>query len=204
MSPRRCFLEPVPQIAQAAGLLSAAANAHFECNSDRAAALIREADLPEIGVWYRRIVGPFNVDIHGTPPKSVTLLPTSERKKPRMPVAAVRKQVLERDGYYCRFCESPVLPKDVISALARVYPDHARWSLVASEQHTFFQAMTLQYDHVFPHSRGGDSSVANIVITCAACNYGRINWTLEEVNLIDPRTRPARGGDWDGMRVCGH
>jgi len=35
------------------------------------------------------------------------------------------------------------------------------------------------------HSRGGDNSFENMVITCAPCNYARMEFTLEELGLLD-------------------
>jgi 5-methylcytosine-specific restriction endonuclease McrA len=62
-----------------------------------------------------------------------------------------------------------------------------------------FQAMSIQYDHVLPHARGGDSSLENMVITCAVCNYGRMSYTVGEAGLIDPRTQPIKVSAWDGL-----
>jgi 5-methylcytosine-specific restriction endonuclease McrA len=196
---RRCLLEPVPQLLVAANLLTEAVAAH--CGGDKrdAARLLLASDFAEIGAWYRTIVGPLNPDVHGRPPNP-PLLPLNERKQPRMPTAETKRTIIARDGTHCRFCESPVIPKDVILAISREYPQEGCWSTVAAEQHRFFQAMTLQFDHVMPHSRGGDSSAENVVITCAACNYGRINWTVAEVALIDPRTMPIKKTLWDGLR----
>jgi hypothetical protein len=63
--------------------------------------------------------------------------------------------------------------------------------------------MRLQFDHLLPDSRGGETTLENLVITCAPCNYGHHHFTLEEIGLIDPRTAPAhdrRGMDsWDGL-----
>ena len=56
-----------------------------------------------------------------------------------------------------------------------------------------------QFDHVLPHARGGDNSLENVVPTCAGCNYGRASMTLEEVGLLDPRTRPPKQAEWDGL-----
>jgi hypothetical protein len=52
---------------------------------------------------------------------------------------------------------------------------------------------------VLPHSRGGDNSIDNVVVTCAPCNYGRMQWTLDEVGLIDPRKVPIQKTAWDGL-----
>jgi hypothetical protein len=62
-----------------------------------------------------------------------------------------------------------------------------------------FKAMWLQYDHLLTHARSGNNDLENIVITCAPCNYGRWNRTVEEVGLIDPRTREPVRSAWDGL-----
>jgi 5-methylcytosine-specific restriction endonuclease McrA len=59
--------------------------------------------------------------------------------------------------------------------------------------------MWMQFDHILPHSRGGDNTMDNVVVTCAPCNFGRAERTLEEVGLMDPRQRPPEGTSWDGL-----
>ena len=49
--------------------------------------------------------------------------------------------------------------------------------------------MWAQYDHLVPHARRGTNELGNLVITCAPCNFGRMEHCLEDVGLIDPRTR---------------
>lgn len=198
---RRCYLAPAPEIREGAALLAQAVAAHKRGDRQDAARLILAADFEQIGEWFRTIVGPYQPAIHGERPKTLNppVLPEDQRKPPRMPTAETRKAVLARDGHHCRFCDSPVISKQVILAMSKAYPTEARWSNIASEQHRFFQAMTLQYDHVLPHSRGGESGADNIVITCAACNYGRISWTVEEAGLLDPRNNPIVVSDWDGL-----
>jgi hypothetical protein len=114
--------------------------------------------------------------------------------------SADKRVIVERDGFHCRFCEMPVVPKETIKSIARLYPNVAPWTDIADEQHRFFQAANLQYDHIVPHSRGGESSVRNMVVTCAVCNYGRMSNTLEESLLLDPREFPIRRSDWDGLQ----
>ena len=43
--------------------------------------------------------------------------------------------------------------------------------------------MWLQFDHLLPNQGGGDSKLDNVVVTCAPCNFGRMDHTLEEVGL---------------------
>ena len=74
-----------------------------------------------------------------------------------------------------------------------VYPEALPWGRTNLTQHAAFQAMWVQYDHLLAHARGGDNSMENMVVTCGPCNFGRVEYTLEELGLIDPRTRePVR------------
>jgi 5-methylcytosine-specific restriction endonuclease McrA len=59
--------------------------------------------------------------------------------------------------------------------------------------------MWVQYDHLIAHSRGGDHDLTNMVVTCAPCNYGRMQYTLEEAYLFNPLEREPRQGTWDGL-----
>lgn len=199
---RRCLLQPPSQVWLASEQLLEATRLHNAGDRQGAAECFRAADLAVIGDWFKKVVGPYDQNIHGprptvlNPPK----LPVHERKRPRMVSSAGNRAIVVRDGYHCRFCEMPVLPKDTIKSIARSYPDDAPWTDIAAEQHRFFQAANMQYDHIVPHSRGGESSITNLVITCAVCNYGRMSNTLEESLLLDPREFPVRRTDWDGLQ----
>lgn len=116
-----------------------------------------------------------------------------------MPTAAEKAKLIDRFGHRCAFCGIPVIRKEIRVAFSRRYPDAAYWGHTNPTQHAAFQCMWLQFDHALPHSRGGDNSVENVLITCAPCNYGRMQWTLEEVGLIDPRGIPILKTDWDGL-----
>jgi 5-methylcytosine-specific restriction endonuclease McrA len=59
--------------------------------------------------------------------------------------------------------------------------------------------MQAHYDHILPHSRGGNCDMANLVIACGPCNYGRGNHTLDEMRLTDPFVREPTRSDWDGL-----
>ena len=80
-----------------------------------------------------------------------------------------------------------------------IYPDALPWGRKNIEQHAAFQAMWVQYDHLVPHASRGTNDLENIVITCGPCNFGRMNYSLEEVGLIDPRTREPVRSNWDGL-----
>ncbi len=197
---RRCLLDPVEEIFKAARLLSLAADAHLFGDLQRADGLIRRADDDAVRQWTEALWGQQAAGIHryrevpGSPP-AVT---AAARTGSETPTADVRRAVIARDGYHCRFCGVPVVGAKVRQAIRAVYPEALPWGSTNPSQHAAFQCMNLQFDHVIPYSRGGPTSLENLVVTCAPCNFGRGSWTVEEVGLIDPRTVPVGDGAWDG------
>jgi hypothetical protein len=201
LSPRRCLLEPIQEILEAARLLDQAANAHLVGDTRLAQALIRQADMPAIAGWTDSIWGRHNQDVlrirmvAGAPP----VLPLAERPRPRAPTSEAKRAIVKRDGYHCRFCGIAVIDKTIRTLLRGAYPDALRWGRSNAEQHAAFQCMWLQYDHVLPNGRGGASSEDNLVVTCAPCNFGRMERTLDEVGLKDPRLNDIKPSKWDGL-----
>ena len=199
---KRCFSEPIAEIFEASRLLDAAVSAHALAKRDLAEELIRLADIPAIGEWTNSIWGPGGpwsrpLKLENQPP----FLPEDQRFTTRMPNKSEKAALISRDGYRCRFCQTPLVRKETRDAIRSVYPSALRWgeSNKNSEQHTAFQAMWLQYDHVVPHSRGGTNEASNLLITCAPCNYGRWHFTIDEVGLLDPRDFEIRPSRWEGL-----
>lgn len=206
MTIRPCLRTPIAEIYEAADLLSAAVDAHISGNPKEAARLISLADISSIrefteSVWGAGArIGHGFVTIEGSPP-SFSL---SDRPLPRMPIASTKRAVIERDGYHCRFCEMPVIPAAVRKRIQGCYPHELSWGRANSTQHAAFQCMWLQFDHVVPNSRGGSSDLDNVVVTCAPCNFGRMEMTLGEAMLLHPLSRPDRSrwrgfSGWDGL-----
>ena len=104
----------------------------------------------------------------------------------RMPTAAEKALLHQRDGHHCRFCGIPVIRAEVRKRMKAAYPQALSWATRNTECHAAFQAMWAQYDHVVPFNRGGLNDLENLVITCAPCNFGRMQYTLDEVGLLDP------------------
>ncbi len=198
--PRTCLRDPIPEIAVAALLLESAIQAHLMGDADLVNELIRRANMPVIRDWTESLWGGNRPYVHyravqDAPPS----IPKEQRVKLRMPTLAEKHALHIRDGYHCRFCGIPVIRKEVRERIRMAYPEALSWGSRNIDQHAAFQAMWLQYDHLLPHARGGDNSLENIVITCAPCNFGRMNWTLDEVGLIDPRTREPVHSSWTGL-----
>ena len=200
MKLRTCLRDPIPEIEEAAHHLDAAVSAHLAGQSQLAGELIRLADMPAIRGWTESLWGgnsPYVV-LRAVSDAPISQ-PNDKRVKERMPTEAGMLKLHQRDGYHCRFCGIPVIRAETRKRIRKVYPDALPWGSRNIDQHAAFQAMWLQYDHLSPHAQGGTNDLENIVITCAPCNYGRMNHTLEEVGLIDPRTREPIKSKWNGL-----
>ncbi len=197
---RECIRAPIPEIGEAARLLSEAVSAHLKGNSVQAETLIAKSDMPIIRDWTESIWGthsPF-ISVRSLP-NALPTLKKSDRIKIRMPSAHEKQALRNRDGFHCRFCGVHLIRKEVRQALKLLYPNAVLWGRKNIEQHAALQAMWLQYDHVLPHSHGGGNDVENIVITCAPCNFGRMDHLIEEIGLIDPRLRKPEVSNWNGL-----
>jgi 5-methylcytosine-specific restriction endonuclease McrA len=203
---RRSLVEPPEYIFHAASRLLEAADHHLNGNFKAAEQLFADANAPAVlaytdEAWGKGAKAKYAfVTVPGSPPH----LPLADRPKPRMPGAAIRRAVVERDGYHCRFCGIPVVDKYIRRRLALRYPKAVPWGSTNQTQHAAFQCMWLQFDHILPNSRGGESTLENIVVACAPCNFGRMQTTLEEARLQHPLETEAPPtwsyhSVWDGL-----
>ena len=196
-----CLRDPIPEIFDAARYLDAAVSAHQAGRHALADELIRLADIPAISDWSESLWGkggpwsrpPLNTE------KPPPFVPKEQRIKARMPAKVEIAILLARDGFHCRFCGIPLIRAETRMLIRSAYPEALRWGVRNAEQHAGFQAMWLQYDHLLPHARGGSNELSNMIVTCAPCNNGRSNLTLEEVGLADPLLRAPARSTWDGL-----
>jgi hypothetical protein len=205
-APRLCMREPIPDLWDVALLLERAADSHLAGDVGRADLLLREANRPAVREWTESLWGSAKANPAQlryrrvrTVANSQPRLPKEKRVQVRKPNAEERAAIISHYGRYCVFCRIPLIRFEVRAAFHRLYPDAVPWGSTNPSQHAAFQALWLQFDHLLPHSRGGDNSISNIVVTCAGCNYGRMDNTLDELGLIDPRSRNASCGGWDGL-----
>ncbi|TSD90183.1 HNH endonuclease [Mycobacterium sp. KBS0706] len=204
--PRRCLREPIPDIFHAAFLLDRAVGAHLAGDRPSAERLIREANMPSVRAWTESLWGKKAANPDQYKYFRFRLVPAvssypqkEERTEKRMPTSEERRSIIERYGRNCVFCGTPLISKGIQTAIRLAYPTALPWGDRNADQHAAFQCMWMQFDHVLPHSRGGDNSIENVVVTCAPCNYGRGERILEELGLIDPRTAPIHKTSWDGL-----
>ena len=197
---RLCLRAPIPEIAGAADYLDKAVSAHLSGQPELARDYINRANMPAIREWTESLWGKNSPYVQYRRVQNAPIvLHRSQRTLLRMPTLAEKQILHSRDGYHCRFCGVPIIRKEVRDRLRKLYPSALPWPNNNTMQHAAFQAMWVQYDHILPHARGGNNDLQNIVVTCAPCNYGRMNYALEEVGLADPRLRAPVRSTWDGL-----
>ena len=95
-----------------------------------------------------------------------------------------------RDNYKCRYCADPVIPKKVFkkaqSLIGSTDLPLGRTNLTRSGFYLMFVA-TL--DHVMPWSLGGRTDESNLVTSCWSCNYGKADFTVEQIGINNPLDR---------------
>lgn len=206
LAPRRCLREPIAAILHAAHLLDRATGAHLAGDHDASRVLLRQANMPEIRQWTESMWG--SAVLNPDQPKYLRIrevpdappyLDKASRIVLRMPTSAEKRSIIGLWGHNCAFCGIPVVRDTIRRRFCEVYPDAVQWGSTNPTQHAAFQCLWLQYDHLLPHARGGGNGIENVVVTCAPCNYGRMNRTLDEVGLTDPRRRRVIRTSWDGL-----
>jgi hypothetical protein len=197
---RLCMRSPIPEIGLAAEYLNDAATAHLAGKRERAGRLIGLANIKAIRDWTESLWGkgsPYR--LYRAVENAPFVMAKGLRIQERMPSQTDQLLLLKRDCHRCRFCGVPVIRAEVRRKLRKFYPATLPWERRNERQHAAFQAMWAQFDHILPHSRGGGNDFENLVVTCAPCNYGRMEHTQDEVGLCDPRTREPVKSDWDGL-----
>ena len=198
MSMQTCFREPIRALFDAARYLDAAVSAHLSGHAELAASLFSLANCPSARAWLESIWGARSVYVKVRPAPGIPLA-LEQRAPARMPNKAQIAALHARDGYHCRYCGLPVIRPDVRKLACTLYPQVVTWSSTNISQHAGFQALWAQYDHVVPHSFGGTNDLGNVVVSCTACNFGKMSYRLEELGLSDPRDRPPMQSQWDGL-----
>ncbi len=201
--PRRSFMPLTLTHVSVVQALEQAAQAHVQGDAARANALFAKADIQSMTDYVLHIIGKVDLNVHrqSRTPQAALLLPKTQQAG--MPSTAEQQQIFERDGWHCRCCGVPVISPQARTRLSARY-GAVRWGKRNAERHAGFFALMASLDHALPRSRGGDNEPANLLTACWPCQFGRMDWTYEEVQMADPRTSPAhpRLAKWKGLTQC--
>ena len=131
-------------------------------------------------------------------PEPVTVLP-SERDSPYIG-PKLEDKVFGRDGYRCRYCGIKLVSNRVLKALIAALKTKAfRRGGPNNETQGFLCAFFPSADHVIPRSIGGKTDMSNLITSCVPCNFGKANYTIEQIGIENPFLREAIEDGWNGL-----
>jgi 5-methylcytosine-specific restriction endonuclease McrA len=155
---------------------------------------MRDADLHEwfgqhadhSGLGRSRVLGHKRdpkVYEHGDPPTLLTM------------------KVFKRDGYRCRYCGLRVILPEVLKTFSAVIgKDVFPYETPASERHGATRVYPASPDHVIPKGLlENPHTKENLVTACWPCQFGKMEFRLEQLGLVNPFDRDPIRDDWDGL-----
>lgn len=130
----------------------------------------------------------------------INLLNKKMNPSRRNPTPKMTKEVFERDFYRCRYCGLPIITAKVFSEFSRIV---GPGNFLNGRGNTKRNGLTLGLrgvvDHVYPHSLGGRTELDNLVTSCYSCNFGKAEYTLEQLGIDDPTVKQPKYDDWRGL-----
>jgi hypothetical protein len=130
----------------------------------------------------------------------------AEQLAPKLgnPESALPQQVFARDSYRCRYCNTRLFAYPAFTRFEQTVGREA-FTVTKSPGNKAKAGAAMVFrptaDHVEPWSRGGQTGLANLVTSCWPCNFGKMEYTVAEMGITDPRLRPAIDDGWDGLRT---
>ena len=158
---------------------------------------IRTAEITEWYIEHGQMSGRHRkLQLNIPPPETIDI----DLRDPVRSPAKLQKQVFERDSYHCRYCGGKLISQEFLKTfIKRLNSPLFSRGETNLNTHGIIHLTWPVADHVIPWNKGGRTSLDNLVSSCAPCNYGKDGYTIEQLGLIDPLTRPAKISDWDGF-----
>jgi len=113
--------------------------------------------------------------------------------EPILPLDAVKTcanleaLIFSRDKFRCCYCSSNVLPKKEFKKIQEILGrDAFPLGKTNATRSGFYLMFAATLDHVLPWSLGGRTDETNLVTSCWSCNYGKANFTVEQIGIKSP------------------
>ncbi len=103
------------------------------------------------------------------------------------PLARMEREVFERDGGRCGYCQIPV---HMLKDLRKVHDCAPDLFPMGRTNRTRAGAMMLtrsSADHIVPVSQGGKTVHDNLVTACWPCQFGKSAYTPEQLGMTAPQ-----------------
>jgi len=148
--------------------------------------------------WYikhAQVAGLRRVEIRGTKHQKRVV---GSRAKLKYPPPALEAGIFGRDGYHCSYCGGRVISGRLLRLFSSaVGPASFPMGRTNATTHGAALVYRAVADHVVPRWCGGNTDPNNLVTACYPCNFGKAEFSLEQLGLDMPR--PALLDGWDGL-----
>lgn len=122
------------------------------------------------------------------------------QRDPLRSPAKYENQVFLRDGYHCQYCGIRLVSGKVLKALIKALNTSAfRRGPRNIDTHGILCIFYPSADHVIPWNKGGRTDMNNLVTSCVPCNFGKDQFTIEQIGIENPLDREPLVDDWNGM-----
>lgn len=177
----------------------------FAGDVDGARGLISTIDGRSLMEWFDVIaqnVGDVRYTlVSGNPPRRRS----GEGEHPTQSSARVAA-IAARDGYRCGYCGIRVIEPAILKKIQKkvgrdVFPSKSNKKGSSNrDYHGIWVTTAVTLDHVVPYSESGDDSDSNLITSCWGCNFGKYDYTCEELELSLPSIGGSSVVSWSGLR----
>lgn len=162
--------------------------------------LIRQVDSESMKRWYIDVALQSGI----WRAKHSGVLGSEKPDSPKRKSIAQKRMVaiFRRDNWRCRYCGIRVGGNrkffEKFSSVINM-PELVQ-GRTDETRHGLYSLLMASYDHITPHSRGGSDDDSNLVTACWGCQFGKFNFTLEELGLQTPDSDiSGKKGEWQGV-----
>jgi hypothetical protein len=164
---------------------------------DRAKELLGQISSLEMQTWFDRHaqnVSTLRFRGMGSMPAVVV----SSELDPKKTFSHLASKIYLRDNFHCRYCRSKVAPRSFFTNFSKLMGDDAfHIGRANKELPGIYLLFVATLDQVTPLRLGGRTNDANLVTSCWPCNYGKMEYTAEQLGMVDPLlTPPLQDGGW--------
>jgi 5-methylcytosine-specific restriction endonuclease McrA len=180
---------PTPDEARRAGrAVREAINLAHERETDACRAALQDLDQTWLQTWF--IVHAQNASRfrrQAFHPTSVQTIPREDRDKP-YPAVSMERMAFTRDNGHCRYCGVDVFLRQEQKMLSSlVGPALFAMGTTNLTRSGAMIVTRATADHVVPVSQGGKTTLSNLVTACWPCQFGKAEFTPDQLGLRDPR-----------------
>jgi len=168
--------------------------------------LIQQMADAEMRFWFDALAqnaGAVRLEILNRKPNKPVIKSLNKR-----PTEKVELRIIREQGFHCRYCGIRLVPNKQLVKLQTlvgydILPNRSRKKnrITNTDIHGIWTLTRATVDHVEPMALGGldVNRDENLAACCWSCNYAKSWYTIEDLEIDNPMSRPARHTDWLGL-----